>query len=79
MHLHIWIVQRRKKPQSLDMIHMHMREQDVDAFKIRRKADTKAANTCTRIQYQQGACIPSHFDARRIATISCSIWSGRGQ
>jgi hypothetical protein len=35
MHFLAWTIQRFKKPQPLDMIHMEMSEQEIDAWHLR--------------------------------------------
>ena len=72
------IVQRRKETQPLNMVHMQMREQDVDALEILWQGAAQQANTRARVQYQHCSGIAAHFHARGVAAIARGVRSRRG-
>jgi hypothetical protein len=55
-------IERIKKPQSLDMIHMEMGEQEVDARFFRSQAFPEASDPRAGIEHQHGPVIASYFD-----------------
>ena len=79
MYRHVRIIQRCKKSQPLNVVHMQMREQDVDAFEVRWQGGAQTANARARVQHQQCSGLTTHFHARSIAAVARGVRSWRGQ
>src|SRR5215831_557692 len=79
MHFHLWVVEWRKKPQTLEVIHVQMREQEVHPAERPRECCTEPANACPGIEDQYRAVSAADFHTRRVPTIACRLGPWRRQ
>jgi hypothetical protein len=57
-----WIIQGFEKPEPLDMIHVEMCEEEVNAPYLRPDGRPQASDPRAGIEHHQGSVIPLHFD-----------------
>src|SRR5262245_25854429 len=77
MDLRARIVQRSEEAQSLDVVHMEERQEEIDTPDGSVELGAEAADAGPRVEYQHGSLRPTHLDARGIASVADGVGPGR--
>ena len=77
VHLEPGAVERVEEPETDDVIHVEMREQDVDALRLRRQRRAEAADPRAAVEDEDVIAGDAHLDAHRVAAVAHGLGSGR--
>src|SRR4029450_4531167 len=78
VHLHAGLVERRKKPEPLDVIHVQVGEQQIDAANPAREGGAESPYSRPGIEHQH-VVLRAHLDARGVAAVASSFGSRASQ
>jgi hypothetical protein len=62
MHVLTWAIQGLEKPKPLDVIHMEVGEQEVDARNLRAEGHPQPSDAGTGVEHHQCPVNSSHLD-----------------
>jgi hypothetical protein len=79
MDIDLGVIQRTKETQSLNVVHMKMRQEDIDTAGFRWELCSETADTGTGIENQYRTVISAHLDSRGVSAISARLNSGSRQ
>jgi hypothetical protein len=69
--------QRFEKPEPLDVIHMEMGEEDIDAPHLGRYSLSQTTDACAGIEHHEGPVLGSDLDTGRISSVTDRFESRR--
>lgn len=75
----IALIKRRKKTQAIDVIHMTMGDENIDAGGLAFELFAQSANTGTRIENYCTFLVVDELYARGVATATQSLWPWSGK
>jgi hypothetical protein len=79
VHFLVWTIQRFEKPQALDMIHMEVREKQIEAWYLGPYERSQASNPSASVEHDQRPILAANLDTRGIPAIAHRLGSGCGQ
>ncbi len=79
MNLDVRFIERLEEPEPLDMIHVQMREQQVDPPCRSAGERAEAADPGTRVEHKQAAVVIAHLHARGVTAVARRFSPGAGQ
>lgn len=70
MHLALTPEQWRKEPEALDVVHVQMRQQDVDAILLGRNDHAEATHARSRVKREETPFDAADLHRRRVAAVA---------
>src|SRR5262245_53499441 len=67
------MIERTEETQALDVVHMEMREEDVDPISIRLDLCPESTNARTCVEDQHRAVVSAHFNGRCISSVPARL------
>jgi hypothetical protein len=77
MDFDCWVIERTKKAQPLDVIHVEVGEKDVNPSGRRRDLCAQSTDAGASVEREHGAVFRTHFDCWGVSPVTDCLGSGR--